>query len=89
MPIINVLCCTDESYAPYYGIMLTSLFDNNKEEIFEIFVLTAGLKEKTIQDLQTLIDANHSKLTVIIVDESRLKECSIIKVDHVTLDTYS
>ena len=85
---INILCCTDEKYAPFYGIMLTSLFDNNKGEFFEIFVLTAGLKEETIQDLQTLVDANHSKLTVIIVDESRLKNCPIREGDHVTLATY-
>jgi lipopolysaccharide biosynthesis glycosyltransferase len=85
---INILCCTDEKYAPFYGIMLTSLFDNNKEEFFEIFVLTAGLKEETTQDLQTLVDANHSKLTVIIIDESRLKNCPIREGDHVTLATY-
>ncbi len=88
MNTINILCCTDELYAPFYGIMLASLFDNNKEENFEIFVLTAGLKEKTIQSFQSLVDANHSKLTVIIVDESRLKSCPIREGDHVTLATY-
>ena len=88
MSTINILCCTDEQYAPFYGIMLTSLFDNNKGDSFEIFVLTAGLEEKTIADFQTLVNSNHSKLSVIIVDESRLRNCPIREGDHVTLATY-
>ena len=28
---INILCATDNGYAPYCGIMLTSLLENNKE----------------------------------------------------------
>ena len=28
---INILCATDDNYVPYCGIMLTSVFDNNKD----------------------------------------------------------
>lgn len=38
METINILCATDENYAPYCGIMLTSLFESNKDCRFDVFV---------------------------------------------------
>ena len=85
---INILCCTDDKYAPYYGIMLTSLFDNNKNEHFSIYVMTAGLKDNTHNKIKSLTNKYHSELHIIIVNEDVLKDCPIRIGDHVTLATY-
>ena len=39
---INVICSTDDNYAPYCGIMLTSLFINNNNRKFNIFIFLSG-----------------------------------------------
>ena len=37
---INILIASDINYAPYYGVMLTSLFINNAESSFDIYLIT-------------------------------------------------
>lgn len=37
---INVLIASDINYAPYYAVMLTSLFENNGESSFDIYLIT-------------------------------------------------
>ena len=37
---INILIACDKNYAPYYGVMLTSLFYNNKDSVFHIHWIT-------------------------------------------------
>ena len=75
--MFNILCCTDEKYAPYYGIMLTSLFDNNKEVTFDIYVLTAGLCEDTLRNYQVLASQNNSRIHVITINDEMMKAASI------------
>ena len=36
---INVICATDNDFAPYCGVMLTSLFENNRKSKLSVFVL--------------------------------------------------
>lgn len=35
---INILCATDDNYAPYCGVMLTSLLENNKQYNIDIYI---------------------------------------------------
>ena len=49
METINILCATDKNFVPYCGIMLTSLFENNKDELISVYLLvddTVGEKDK-------------------------------------------
>lgn len=43
---IQILCCTDDGYAMQYGVMLTSLFETNREKAFNIWILSFGLSEE-------------------------------------------
>lgn len=36
---INIVCATDDNYAPYCGVMLTSVFENNKDRIVNAYIL--------------------------------------------------
>ena len=36
---INIVCATDDKYVPYCGVMLTSLFENNKEREVNVYIM--------------------------------------------------
>ena len=66
---INILIGSDINYAPYYGVMLTSLFMNNKESKFDVYLLT----DETWTDAETkkfsnLANSFNSTFKVIVVD---------------------
>ena len=84
----NILCATDDNYVPYCGIMLTSLFENNKELNFCIYILAEHLSEKSRNEFATLAKKYSQKIEIITVDSKRLKDCPIRTGDHVSIVTY-
>ena len=84
----NILCATDNNFIPYCGVMLTSLFENNKEVKFNVFIISSGLNKKNITDFAALADLYQQKIEFIIVKEELLKNCPIRNGDHVSIATY-
>jgi len=85
---IQILCSTDNNYAPYAGIMLTSLFVNNRDEAFEVHVLTRGLNSENSEKLRSVGKQFKSVVNILTVDLSVFEDCPIRPGDHVTLETY-
>lgn len=87
---IYVLGATDEKYAPYYGIMLTSLFETNAKESFVVYLLCGS--ETAAQKLNYLYEPlqYHYKqvIRIISVDGSVFPKSTIQKQNHVSLETY-
>ena len=84
---INILLGSDVNYAPYYGVMLTSLFHNNRDCCFDVYMLTD--KTWTIKETRKFEKLCHkydSRFMVYIVDEDKVKDFP--QVDHITLPTY-
>ena len=84
---INILIASDINYAPYYGVMLTSLFGCHEDESFNVFLLT----DKTWTDAETerfecLCAKHHSRFYVQIVDAEKLR--NFPKSGHINLATY-
>lgn len=71
-PHINVLCCTDNNYAPYTGVMLTSLLENNRNNKIEIWVAVTNISSNNEQKLSSLSDAYDCKLHIIKVTQEQL-----------------
>ena len=87
--MINILCSTDDNYVPYCGIMLTSLFENNKDDQITVFLLTGGLSDFNISTLLKLATDYSQSIKVIKVDEEVFKDCPIDTAkDHVSIATY-
>lgn len=84
----NILCATDDNYVPYCGIMLTSLFENNKELNFCIYILVEQLSNKSKNEFATLAKEYSQRIEIIIVDSEKLKDCPIRPGDHVSIATY-
>lgn len=86
--LYNILCATDDNYVPYCGIMLTSLFENNKELKLYIYILAEHLSDKSRNEFATLARNYNQKIEIITVNNDTLKDCPIRTGDHVSIATY-
>lgn len=84
---INVLCSTDNTYVPYCGIMLTSLFENNKCPL-NVFIICNNLSKDGKEALASLGKTYGNLITFIHVDEEVTSGFPIRERDHVSLATY-
>ena len=68
---ITILCATDDGYAPYCGIMLTSLFENNRDREIRVFVLVdKPLLKKHRKRFRKLSDRYGSEINFVLMDGS-------------------
>ncbi len=84
--IINVLCATDNNYAPYCGVMLTSFLENHKAFHTEVYIVVKNrLKaEKKLKRLENLYDVN-----VNIIEFPYKDIVSSYPINHnLSLETY-
>ncbi len=88
MDSINILCATDNDYVPYCGIMLTSLFENNKEAKIHVYLMTETISDSNWARLQELTRKYSQNISPIIIDSRKLKDCPMHDDDYVSLATY-
>lgn len=85
---INILCSTDENYIPLCGIMLTSLFENNKKHDVEVFVMSSIKGDKEKQKLLDLANSYAQTLRFLDIDKNIFSNCPIRPSDYLTLAAY-
>ena len=87
---INILCATDNGYAPYCGIMLTSLFENNKECEMRVFVFVdKEFSTVNRRKYERLGRKYGCPILVTIVEDSLLEGFPVYRTSHaITLPTY-
>lgn len=78
----------DDNYVPYCGIMLTSLFENNKEENIVVYILCEKLSDKNIADLESLAIAYNKEIRFIYLTKELFNNCPIREGDHVSIAAY-
>ena len=86
---INILCNTDDNYVAYYGIMLTSLFECNKDCRFEVYVFADD--NLSVSNEKKLVDLGRkygNKVIVIPIDETMLKDCPVSKLNNLEECSY-
>jgi len=89
METINILCATDNNYAPYCGIMLTSLFESNKDCHFVVYVFEDGsVTDENIQKYRCLAKKYGNEIVLKTIDESMVKGFPINENAHITVPTY-
>lgn len=59
----HIVCVSDENYTQHLAVMLCSLFENNLDKSFHIYLLTTGIKPETEKRLQELCKQYHASLT--------------------------
>ncbi|MBQ6770711.1 MAG: glycosyltransferase family 8 protein [Bacteroidales bacterium] len=66
---INIVCATDDNYAPYCGVMLTSVFENNRNRELNAYVLIdKPLSEINQNKLERLAQSYHTNIHYCLVD---------------------
>jgi len=72
---INILCTTDKNFVPYCGIMLTSLFENNKDLIICVYIFvdeSVGSKER--ESLSMLEDEYKQEIIILYISSQRFAQ---------------
>ena len=86
---MNIACATDNNYVQHCGVMLTSLFENNKGEDVHIYLLTAGLTQKNKTSLENIINHYKGNFHYCLLDQELIKDFPQGGVNaHITLAAY-
>ena len=86
--IYNITCNTDNNYAQHCCATLCSLFENNKDMIFNVHVLTNALSIENEGEIKQLCSRYNAFLTIHEVDESRLEGVKFRKHRPLTKAAY-
>lgn len=85
---INVFCVADDNYVPYCGIMLTSVFENNPECAFSVFVFVSHpLKDSNVAQFEKLEKLYGQKIQFVFVDTTFLKGLPLLR-GNIPLTTF-
>lgn len=87
---MNILCATDDNYAPYCGIMLTSVFENNRQCPIHVYVIVdiEVQGEGKLRKLEKLAAKYHQQLDFICVDNETLKKYGARPFEYISLAAY-
>lgn len=73
--VIHILMACDRNYAPYYGVMLTSLFVNNQNNKFHIHWITDdSIPQKEKIKFNRLVNDNRSTISIYEIDKSKITD---------------
>ena len=73
--VIHILMACDRNYAPFYGVLLTSLFINNQDSPFHIHWITDDTIPQKVKDkFIRLVSANRSELSLYEIDKSKVTD---------------
>lgn len=86
--IMNIVCATDNNYVQHCGVMLTSLFENNKGEEIHVYLLTEGLNDLDKASIENIISKYNGYFHYCMIDGSFFLKCPIRQGDHVSIATY-
>lgn len=87
--IYDILTLTDDNYAPYCGIMLTSVFENNTECSFRVYILVRReLSKRNIAGFHKLENRYGCVISFIVVDDSFLKRFDLNNNTRVPVETF-
>lgn len=89
MPI-NIICASDNPFAPYCGVMLTSLFENNRNNNLAVYVLCdKSFSSGNCKKYQRLGKRYGQTVHIVPVDNSLTHNFPISQtLNHITTPTY-
>ncbi len=68
--MLNILVTLDSNYIKPLKVMLKSLFLNNQEERFIVYLMHSSLSHKELNGLDDYIKAHGSQLQIVYIDDS-------------------
>lgn len=86
--VINILCACDERYAPYCGVMLTSLLESNRDNAVAVYILASGLSERSEKRFNALSAKFDCEMHLITPEATPFADGIVREGDHVTIAAY-
>lgn len=77
---MNILVTLDENYVPYLNVMLSSLKESNKGELFEIYLLHTNMNESALDKTRRIL-GDGGRINMIRADEKNAR----LRAHNVTL----
>lgn len=86
---ISILCATDDNYVPYCGIMLTSLFENNKDvPICVYIIIDKPLSASNMQRFIHLTNKYNQKIEFVRIDKTIFEQFPTKGMDYWSIAMY-
>lgn len=86
---INILCATDANYVPYCGVMLTSVFESNKDTRVDAYILIdTQLPQKAQRKFARLAKKYNNSINYLLIDKSFLENFPIKGMEYWSIATY-
>lgn len=85
---MDIVCSTDCNYIQHCGVLITSVFENNKDENVCFHILTDSIDEKYAKILKQIADSYKQQIVFYYIDKSSLKDCPIRENDRLSIATY-
>ena len=85
---MEIVCCTDDNYVMPTGVMLTSLFENNKGEDIRVHLFHNGISKRQIKDIETVAGSYGQSVSFYRMDDSSMDYMPVgqaFQTDHVGL----
>lgn len=85
---MDIVCSLDNNYVQHCCVMLTSFFENNKDEGHTIHLLTEGLTEDNREIIEKLVCSYNGRFCYYLVNSEVVASFPIKEDDHLTIATY-
>ena len=85
---MNIICASDDKYAPYCGAMITSLLENNKNHSVTVYVLSSDMGELNRTKFEQLSSYYHQKINIVWVDSSEYSQLPLGNFSNITKEAY-
>lgn len=74
---MNIVLGTDDNYAMPCSVCITSIFENNKDILCNIYILTEGLNEFNINLFNKISKKYNRTISIVKINNNRFKELMI------------
>lgn len=86
---LNILCATDDNYVPYCGIMLTSVFENNRKNEVNVYVIIdKPLSTHNENRFRKLSSKYGRKIEYLMIEKSQLSQFPTKGMDYWSIAMY-
>jgi len=78
---MNIVYSTDNNYAPYCGISIISLLENNKEENINIYIIAYNISLESKISFQKIAEKYNVNIKTIDIGDEIIRQCPVPNSD--------
>ncbi len=86
---IHIVVASDDAYVQHLGVLLVSIFENNKQEFIEIHLLSDSIAAENLSLLSSIVEKQYAgRLHVYEMDRNIFKDFPVRASDHISIAAY-